>query len=273
MHFPGSAGGRISLALDVSACCELICLVPGSELSRDFRHRVVHTFLRVQGGDVGLISRISDNVRFQRYLAANSPDHPLRAVGEVAEEEQGTKRLRTELLTVLRTELLQEIQASQREEAKRRDEEAKRRDEQYAAELRRRDEEAKRREEEEAERREQEHREELRRRDDDANRRDQQHAAEMQLRNDALAEALARTNAVVEMTKSRVSDADQVALLAIGRRLPAGEQGRMLLEAEGGPLHISFFLQEHMPGISSSSQDRRVRRPYSCMQSGQVGSE
>ena len=46
------------------------------------------TLLRVEGGDESLIDRIKANRKFQEYLQAHDPEHPLRSVGEHAERRQ-----------------------------------------------------------------------------------------------------------------------------------------------------------------------------------------
>ncbi len=46
------------------------------------------SLLRVEGGDESLIDRIKANRKFQEYLLQHDPDHPLRAVGEYAEQRQ-----------------------------------------------------------------------------------------------------------------------------------------------------------------------------------------
>ena len=80
IHFPGESGRR-ALALDVQGSCELLCLIPGSDFSVALRKRAVDTFLRVEGGDSSLIDRIKANNKFQQ-------EHPLRSVGEHAEQRQ-----------------------------------------------------------------------------------------------------------------------------------------------------------------------------------------
>jgi hypothetical protein len=42
----------------------------------------------LEGGDESLIDRIKANRKFQEYLLQHDPDHPLRAVGEYAEQRQ-----------------------------------------------------------------------------------------------------------------------------------------------------------------------------------------
>jgi hypothetical protein len=84
---PGEAG-RKAIALDIQGACELLCLIPGSDFSSSLRRRAVDTLLRVEGGDSSLIDRIIANRKFQQYLQEKDPDHPLRAVGEHAEQRE-----------------------------------------------------------------------------------------------------------------------------------------------------------------------------------------
>jgi hypothetical protein len=88
VRFPGSGGGQASLALDVQGACELLCVIPGSDFGAAVRRRAVDSLLRVEGGDESLIDRIKANRKFQEYLLQHDPDHPLRAVGEYAEQRQ-----------------------------------------------------------------------------------------------------------------------------------------------------------------------------------------
>jgi len=88
IRFPGSGGGRASLALDVQGASELLCVIPGSDFGAAVRRRAVDALLRVEGGDESLIDRIKANRRFQEYLQQHDPNHPLRAVGEYAEQRQ-----------------------------------------------------------------------------------------------------------------------------------------------------------------------------------------
>lgn len=81
-------GGSSSLALDVQGACELLCVIPGSDFGAAVRRRAVDTLLRVEGGDESLIDRIKANHQFQEYLTQHDPNHPLRAVGEYAEQRQ-----------------------------------------------------------------------------------------------------------------------------------------------------------------------------------------
>jgi hypothetical protein len=87
ISFPGEYG-RKALALDIQGACELLCLIPGSDFSAALRKRAVDTFLRVEGGDTSLLDRIVANNKFQKYLREKDPEHPLRAVGEHAEQRQ-----------------------------------------------------------------------------------------------------------------------------------------------------------------------------------------
>jgi hypothetical protein len=79
-------GGNDSIALNIHGAGELMCLIPGSEISAQFRRKAVDTLLRVEGGDTSLIDRIQANRKFQEYLAEHNPDHPLRVIGEAAEQ-------------------------------------------------------------------------------------------------------------------------------------------------------------------------------------------
>ena len=88
VQFPGERQHE-TLALDAQGAGELLCLIPGSEVSASLRRRAVDTLLRVEGGDESLIDRIRANRRFQEYLSAHDPSHPLRAVGEHAELQRG----------------------------------------------------------------------------------------------------------------------------------------------------------------------------------------
>jgi len=106
----GRGGGSNSLALDVQGACELLCLIPGSDVGAALRRRAVDTMLRVEGGDTSLLDRIQANRRFQDYLAQHDPDHPLRAIGEHAERRQAEEAVpkaqwREELLIVNDTPL------------------------------------------------------------------------------------------------------------------------------------------------------------------------
>jgi len=74
--------------LDAQGSGELLCLIPGIEVSAQLRRRAVDTLLRVEGADESLIDRIKANRKFQEYLQAHDPEHPLRAVGEHAERRQ-----------------------------------------------------------------------------------------------------------------------------------------------------------------------------------------
>ena len=87
IRLPGSHGPQ-TLALDAQGAGELLCLIPGSEVSAQLRRRAVDTLLRVEGGDESLIDRIKANRKFQEYLQAHDPEHPLRSVGEHAERRQ-----------------------------------------------------------------------------------------------------------------------------------------------------------------------------------------
>ena len=87
VQFSGQ-GQRKTLALDAQGAGELLCLVPGSEVSVDLRRRAVDVVLRVEGGDESLVDRIQANRKFQANLKAHDPNHPLRAVGEHAERRQ-----------------------------------------------------------------------------------------------------------------------------------------------------------------------------------------
>jgi hypothetical protein len=77
-----------TLALDVQGACELLCVIPGSDFGAAVRRRAVDSLLRLEGGDESLIDRIKANRKFQEYLLQHDPDHPLRAVGEYAEQRQ-----------------------------------------------------------------------------------------------------------------------------------------------------------------------------------------
>ena len=87
VKFPGQ-GQNATISLDVQGACELLCLIPGSDFSAALRKRAVDTFLRVEGGDTSLLDRIVANNKFQKYLQEKDPEHPLRAVGEHAEQRQ-----------------------------------------------------------------------------------------------------------------------------------------------------------------------------------------
>jgi hypothetical protein len=87
VQFSGQ-GQQEVFALDIQGACELLCLIPGSDFSSSLRRRAVDTLLRVEGGDSSLIDRIIANRKFQEYLQAKDPDHPLRAVGEHAEQRE-----------------------------------------------------------------------------------------------------------------------------------------------------------------------------------------
>ena len=61
-------GGHASPAAEIHGSAELMCLIPGSELSKSFRHSVIQSFIRVQGGDMrkDSSSRICRICRFHR---------------------------------------------------------------------------------------------------------------------------------------------------------------------------------------------------------------
>ena len=91
-----SSGGLLSLALDVHDACELMFLIPGSELSATMRREAVELMIRVQGGDLSLIDEILQKRAFQDYLRVNDPENPMRAMGEhverLREAAQATQR-------------------------------------------------------------------------------------------------------------------------------------------------------------------------------------
>ena len=86
-------GGSSSLALDVQGAGELLCVIPGSDFGALVRRRAVDALLRVEGGDESLIDRIKANRKFQEYLRQHDPNHPLRAIGEYAEQRQAEEAI------------------------------------------------------------------------------------------------------------------------------------------------------------------------------------
>jgi hypothetical protein len=92
------------LAFDVNQAVQLLMLIPKCNYSMQKLKEAADLILRLEGGDLSLVDRILANRQFQEYLAQNDPDHPLRAVGEYAEqrqkEETGNEAGRRETLEI-----------------------------------------------------------------------------------------------------------------------------------------------------------------------------
>ena len=89
VFFDGHGGGRPVFCLEIEQAVEFLLLIPGSELSANLRRKAAQTLIGIEGGDLSLVGRILANRRFQDFLKANDPDHPMRALGERAEHSSG----------------------------------------------------------------------------------------------------------------------------------------------------------------------------------------